>query len=978
MVDVAQCPTPTDNRMSTSVLEFAARASRSVQERVSTGTLRTAALIDLMWHDSAGNSVGRSIKYLRTAARLDDRSAAVLADLSAAYIVRAERTQSPRDLLEAMEAASRAIELDPTNEAAHFNVALAEERLGLMGEAQRDWDAYAQLDPRSDWGVEAGARSRSLAARRRPRPRPRADAPAPDLIAFAQEDPQAASMFGWQELLGDWGSAMESGDTARAAARLASAGAIGDALAGRQGDATLSDAVRTIRDRADDPYAQSLLATSHRELATGMATHDSARYQAATPFFERSLARKPPSNPLVAWATVFRGLSIVNSAPDSAERLLAGIATGSDTLRYPSLVGRARWGLGTTFLRRGRYESALEAYRAGTAMYARAGENENVAALHALTAQAEFAVGDEHEGFRSLRRSLVALRDAGEPVRLHNVLYALHRATAAEGLFHAARVIADEDVAVTERSGLLPNVVEARVSRARLRAMTGLTSAAATDRDSVRATLTRLAPDARLWFNAHLQQVDAEARLQADPGGAIAALDSAAQYFAQRRNMLRLLPTIVARAEARLIHDDVPGAEVDLTHATALLEAQRDSIGRADYRVSMMEGARRVFERLVMLRIAAGKPIEALDYLERGRATLGPGGSTGPTASGALGRLRAPPQTTVLDYALVGDTLLTWVATGTTVEFTRRQISRDSLARTIQRVRGALELGGAAERIAPDLTRLHEWLVRPVIAMVGDSGSSVAVVADGEIAAVPFAALRDSAGTYLIERHPVRFANSFRDVATASATQRDRSVVALFANPDAEGVNGLPPLPEAVDEVNQIAALYEPSRVLLRTGVTRSELLHALARTDLLHFAGHAVFDADRPERSYVVLAPESSGTVRDSRLTAREIATANLRRVRLVVLSACETLPARQGRTGGVSGLAAAMLAGGARGVVGTDWRVDDRLARRLTVAFHRAHRALGDGARALRAAQLEMLQSEDPLDRSPASWAGFRYAGN
>ena len=516
MVDVAQCPTPTDNRMSTSVLEFAARASRSVQERVSTGTLRTAALIDLMWHDSAGNSVGRSIKYLRTAARLDDRSAAVLADLSAAYIVRAERTQSPRDLLEAMEAASRAIELDPTNEAAHFNVALAEERLGLMGEAQRDWDAYAQLDPRSDWGVEAGARSRSLAARRRPRPRPRADAPAPDLIAFAQEDPQAASMFGWQELLGDWGSAMESGDTARAAARLASAGAIGDALAGRQGDATLSDAVRTIRDRADDPYAQSLLATSHRELATGMATHDSARYQAATPFFERSLARKPPSNPLVAWATVFRGLSIVNSAPDSAERLLAGIATGSDTLRYPSLVGRARWGLGTTFLRRGRYESALEAYRAGTAMYARAGENENVAALHALTAQAEFAVGDEHEGFRSLRRSLVALRDAGEPVRLHNVLYALHRATAAEGLFHAARVIADEDVAVTERSGLLPNVVEARVSRARLRAMTGLTSAAATDRDSVRATLTRLAPDARLWFNAHLQQVDAEARLQAD------------------------------------------------------------------------------------------------------------------------------------------------------------------------------------------------------------------------------------------------------------------------------------------------------------------------------------------------------------------------------------------------------------------------------------------------------------------------------
>ena len=112
--------------------------------------------------------------------------------------------------------------------------------------------------------------------------------------------------------------------------------------------------------------------------------------------------------------------------------------------------------------------------------------------------------------------------------------------------------------------------------------------------------------------------------------------------------------------------------------------------------------------------------------------------------------------------------------------------------------------------------------------------------------------------------------------------------------------------------------------------------------------------------------------------MTAREIANTDLRAMRLVVLSACETLPARHGRSGGVSGLAAAMLVGGAAGVVGTDWRVDDRLARDLTVAFHREYRALGDGPRALRAAQLEMLRSKNSPVRSPASWAGFRYAGN
>lgn len=45
--------------------------------------------------------------------------------------MRAERNQTPRDLLEAMEAADWAVELEPGNAAARFNLALALDRLGL-------------------------------------------------------------------------------------------------------------------------------------------------------------------------------------------------------------------------------------------------------------------------------------------------------------------------------------------------------------------------------------------------------------------------------------------------------------------------------------------------------------------------------------------------------------------------------------------------------------------------------------------------------------------------------------------------------------------------------------------------------------------------------------------------------------------------------------------------------------------------------
>jgi CHAT domain-containing protein len=61
----------------------------------------------------------------------------------------------------------------------------------------------------------------------------------------------------------------------------------------------------------------------------------------------------------------------------------------------------------------------------------------------------------------------------------------------------------------------------------------------------------------------------------------------------------------------------------------------------------------------------------------------------------------------------------------------------------------------------------------------------------------------------------------------------------------------------------------------------------------------------------------------------------------------------------------------------VGSLWEVDDRLTRPLMMEFHRAWRTTGNGPAALRAAQLRLLASPDRRERSPAAWAGFRYAG-
>jgi CHAT domain-containing protein len=167
--------------------------------------------------------------------------------------------------------------------------------------------------------------------------------------------------------------------------------------------------------------------------------------------------------------------------------------------------------------------------------------------------------------------------------------------------------------------------------------------------------------------------------------------------------------------------------------------------------------------------------------------------------------------------------------------------------------------------------------------------------------------------------------------------------------------------------------VYGGEHTLRKEQATADNLRAALQAGGIAHFAGHAVFDDARPERSYLVAAGAGSS----GRVTAADIEAMRLDGLRLVVLSACQTSRAQAGRSGGFAGLAGAFLAAGAGGVVGSLWRVQDGHTRALMVEFHRAYLHSGNAAEALRQAQLGMLRSTDPALRSPAAWAGFRYAG-
>jgi CHAT domain-containing protein/tetratricopeptide (TPR) repeat protein len=964
---------------STALVNLALRASAQVHAEADPSALHAAALLDLLWTPDERIPVERSVGYLRTASRLARRPAPVLTDLAAALLVRTEVEQTPRDLLDAIETADRALRLEPRDPAARFNLALGLDLLGLDGQAELAWRGYLEVDSTSAWADEARRRAHRPSDARVPPP-PGPGAPPLEIAAYVAAAPREALLLGWDQLLDEWGAGVMVGDTGRATRWLRLARAVGNGLVQRGGDATLADAVSAIDRVADEPAAVRALARAHRQYAAGQAAYRTGRYGEARRSFQRVIAADGVPPALLAWARFsLASILVYEGRPRAAEAALRLVAAYADTLRQSALAGQARWVLGTTLLRRGRYEQAVRAFRAAAALLDRAGERENVGAVQHLLADTQQYFGDPAVEYPAIERALTTLRPYRRSVWLHSLLYFAARFAAGDGFPRAAARIQDEDVRVATETGRRIYLAEARIARGRLLAATGDSAAAREDLVLGRAIVEALEPGPeRRWFEADLRLAEAGISPSTEPARTIAALDSVVAFFSAQHNVIRLLPALVARSEAALTAGRVAAAATDLDRVLDLLDAQSARTTNLDLRASLLDAARHLVDRLALLRLAAGDTSAALADIERARVSLAP------VAGGAMARSRvrfaAPVGQIAIDYALIGDTLLTWTIAGTTVRLTRTALARDSLVRTIKRVRSSLELRVDDPATLRDLGALYEWLVRPIEPLLGGEGAPLVLIADDEVAGIPFPALRDAVrGRYLFESHPLRSGVSLHDAGRPPRSALARAPrVLLVADPafDPHVFPSLAPLPGAKAEADAIAAEYPGALTLAGTAATRRAFEAALRRADLAHYAGHALFDDVRPEQSSLALAPDSVAES-SGRLTAADIERLDLHGVRLVVLSACETARPRGGRSAGFAGLAGALLAAGAGGVLGTLWRVDDARTLQLMVEFHRAYRQSGDAARSLREAQLRLLRSSDATLRSPAAWAAFRYTG-
>lgn len=304
--------------------------------------------------------------------------------------------------------------------------------------------------------------------------------------------------------------------------------------------------------------------------------------------------------------------------------------------------------------------------------------------------------------------------------------------------------------------------------------------------------------------------------------------------------------------------------------------------------------------------------------------------------------------------------------------------SINALAAKFRSQLAARDLGyGATSR---ELYRLLLAPLEPVL----KGCDSLVIVPDGAMWQIPFAALENAGGRFLIEDRAIWYAPSLTVMTEMNRRygRRGAHEPALLAlgNP---AVAGVPALPAAERELSEISRFYGPERSSVRIRETASEpfVKENAGRYDVLHFATHGVLDNRHPMNSHVMLTPgEAAGE--DGLLEAWEMMNLDLHE-EVVVLSACETARGAISRGEGLIGMGWALFVAGSPTTVASLWKVDSESTSRLMVDFHRRlrRRLAGEGgaktkAGALREAMIESMRR--PQTRHPFYWAGFVMFGH
>ena len=924
-------------------LAAAAAVEKAVGAAADAASLHALALADL--------AVGRNdeaVRRLEKAVAMEP-NVARLNDLAAALIARGRETGAATDFVAAFENADRALAQQQDFAPAAFNRALAlESQPFLRDEAIAAWDRYLALDSTSEWAAEAVRRREAL----REAPVPQASRERARLLRDALESgdhaaaarlafqaPQEARTLAEVSLLEAWGRG-DRAEQARIAQFLA---AIGRGLAHR-GDSWVSNVARVLA-TADD--------AERATLSSGLTALSAARRAYGDERLGDALAQVGAAKRLLAGTPLDAPRQLLEASIRYVRRdPLPPIDIPRDS---PSLAARAAWVSGLAAgVSGGRPYEARTALLSAAATLAELGEQSDAAMARVWAAQALELLGEDERSWSERLRVVAEIHEGGADPRSRNwSLVALAEAAHRRGLERYATLLTD---VLLQRAGDdVPLAVDALNTRAAAQAALGDASgASASVAKAMQLAATTGDERARERLQLLVDRAATFALRDSEPARAMA---HAEQALARAQTLGDVVRTSELRLElARHLRRDGRVVDAERELVAIIDRVDRGGVAVADpaLRLAFRDTAAGAVDELVDLMVSAGRSDEALALLARSRSNE-LRRSLGRAIDDGLARSSAE---TIVVYAVLDRRTIRWVMRGGDVTSSEIALGNERLNAMVEAFRARLDDQAQAEALFE--------------ALLGDEarrGTSLAIVPDKALHALPFAALRDRrTGRRLVESVALTI-SATPNAARVSRASEPLSTALVISNPTPSDAyrEELPSLYGADREARRIAGCYRQALVLEGANATSDRFVLAADDFDVVHFAGHGRTNAKEAGASALFFAPADD----DGVLYARDLEALSLSRVRLLVLAGCRTGEGRTFAREGMTGVARAALSAGVATVVATLGDVADAPSAHLFSRFHEAVATGSAPADALRQVQLAMLASNDPQLAHPSAWA-------
>ncbi len=323
----------------------------------------------------------------------------------------------------------------------------------------------------------------------------------------------------------------------------------------------------------------------------------------------------------------------------------------------------------------------------------------------------------------------------------------------------------------------------------------------------------------------------------------------------------------------------------------------------------------------------------------------------------------------------------------------------------------------SAETTASETLRtLSKAVLGPLEPWIGQNKTArrLRIAPDGMLTLVPFGALQDRQGKFLVERFAVSDVPAGRDVVHAPHPPVAATSPIIALSPGAGARRPAPAnlvagtfraerlerLEGAEAEARRLRQIIPQAR-LLAEGEATEERVKQLHSPAVLHIVGHGVVRGNEdckanpqsPGCSVTGLDPAArvmslsaivleeaygrgAGSPQDGLLTALELETLDLSGTELLVLSQCQMADGVASSGEGVYGMRRAAAIAGVRSFVAPLWKVADAPQQAFMERFYKELSAGRGRADALRQAQLQLLAN--PKTRSFLYWAPVILSGD